>query len=389
MTKRSALKGLGTDYEEVVSTPARVESITLCNKSDQPQEVEIRMTRGTEAFRLFGATIRPKTKLVVFEGKDRAVNVQGSDFIDARSSSAGAVDLTCSYQETAGSSPLFNSLSWNDRESWATARNKQVSAFSAPEFVIKGLNSGASRWRSSSTYQKWVYDAVVSILPGWNGLELENYTQINANNGYLAACGVNLYVSGGGIVNAVSFDLQVNVFYAQQLTQDEWDDVMAHEMGHGLGIGIFWTSSSFFLESSSYPSTQKAYNSITSLDRTKTPLESSGGSGTASAHWENDFRLSSGTAYYGVSDELMVGALVQGGMVLSDLSLGALKDFGYEAYPSAEGRPNLSTSTGVRSLEGALKCGLSSRRIDRMMGLLKNEDLATCGKLTLKRYISS
>jgi hypothetical protein len=387
VSKKSSLKILNRDYSVVVSTPAAVESMMVFNDSDENHRVEIIMRRGTDEFMLFTSEMPPRRRIVVFEGKDRIVNVQGSDSIEARASASDRVHIACSYRETAGSSPLFNSLSWNDRASWAESRGRPTPSLVLPGFVVRGLNEGASRWRSSCTYRRWVYEAVESILPGWRGLELQNYTQINSDNGYLAACGVNLYVNGSGVINSVSFNLQVNVFYEQELTESEWGDVMAHELGHGLGIGIFWNSSSFFLNGSSYPSVQEAYNRITSLDRSKTPLESSGGSGTASSHWENDFRLSDGVAYYGMSNELMVGAIVQGGMVLSDLSLGSLKDFGYETYRSSEGLPGLSTSSGLRPMGRHLKCGLSSSRIERMMTLLKTDEIERCGKLTLRRYI--
>lgn len=385
MAKKSAFKKLGLSYETVVSVPARVDSVTVCNASDSTCGLELAITRGQSRYALYRDSIRSGEKLVLFRGA--GVNLEGADLLEAKASAAGSLDLTCSYSETSGSGSLFNSNSWNERSSWHTGRGTAPSAFNPPQFVLDGLNAGAARWRNSAAYQQYVYDAVAGLLPGWRGLELENYTEINADNGYLAACGVNLYVEDGALLNAVSFDLQVNKLYESELTPQEWEDVMTHEMGHGLGIGIFWTASSFFLSAGAYPSVQTAYNAITSLDRTKTPLETSGGSGTASAHWENNYRTSDGAGYYGVVDELMVGALVSGGMVLSDLSLGALKDFGYEVYPGREGDPSLATSTAMRSQDRVLKCGLSSQNPDRMMRMLKPTPVATDGKFTLRRYI--
>jgi hypothetical protein len=387
MAKKSTLKRLGTTYEAVVSVPSEIKSVTLCNVSESPCGIELAVARGQSRYSLYRDSIPAGRKLVLFRGS--GVNLEGVDALEAKSSAPDSVDLSCSYDETSGSGSLFNIESWNDRSGWYTDFGTPPATFNPPQFVLDGLNVGAARWRNSTAYQRYVYDAVAGLLPGWRGLELENYTQINADNGYLAACGVNLYVQDGSLLNAVSFDLQVNVFYASELTQQEWYDVMTHELGHGLGIGIFWSASSFFLPGASYPSVQSSYNRITSLERTKTPLETSGGSGTASAHWENDFRTSEGIGYYGVVDELMVGALVPGGMVLSDLSLGALKDFGYEVYPGREGAPSLATSTAMRTQDRILKCGLSSQNPDRMMKMLKPSPVATDGKFTIKRYIRS
>lgn len=385
MLKKSEFRSLGSAYEAILSNPSKVESIIVCNTISEPCSIQVDIKRGRSRYALFRGEIKPNENLVLLG--ESGVNLEGADVLEAMSSISDALNIACLYDETTGSAPLFNTDSWNERSIWYSDRGTPPASFNPPEPIMNGLNAGASRWRNSATYQQAVYDAVVGLLPGWRGLELENYTEINADNGYLAACGVNLYVQDGVLLNAVSFDLQVNRFYESVLTQNEWDDIMTHEMGHGLGIGIFWTASSFFLQGSSYPSVQSAYNRISSLDRSKTPLETSGGSGTASAHWEDDYRTSEGIGYYGMVDELMVGALVSGGMVLSDLSLASLKDFGYEVYPGKEGVPSLATSTAVRPQDRILKCGLTSPNPDKMMSMLTPSAVATDGKFTLRRYI--
>lgn len=389
MAKKSSFKNLGVADQKIVGVPSVIDSIIVSNKSSSPARSNIRVKRANQSYQIFGDEVPPGRSASVLGGRDSVLYLVGADSLEGSAAADDSLVVSCSYEETAGSRPLFDPSSWNNRLAWAAARGVQSGAFNPPQFVLDGLNAGAARWRNSCCFQSWVYDAIVGLLPGWAGLELENYTEINADNGYLAACGVNLYVEDGTLLNAVSFDLQVNRFYASELTQEEWNDVMTHEMGHGLGIGIFWTASSFFLSGSSYPSVQTAYNSISSSDRNKTPVESSGGSGTASAHWEDDYRMSSGVPYYGVADELMVGALVPGGMVLSDLSIGALKDFGYEAYASQEGTPSLSRSAPMVSQNRVLKCGLSSMNPDKMMRMMKPSMVATDGKLNLRRYIVS
>jgi hypothetical protein len=107
----------------------------------------------------------------------------------------------------------------------------------------------------------------------------------------------------------VSFQLYVNDFWRHNsdylpITDSEWIDGITHELGHALGVGTFWDAfysgshppSNNFLNGTNangYPLAQTAYNTITSLTRTLIPLESDGGAGTASAHWENNFRPAS------------------------------------------------------------------------------------------------
>ena len=107
----------------------------------------------------------------------------------------------------------------------------------------------------------------------------------------------------------------------------------------------------------------------------KIPLEDSGGAGTVSGHWENNYRSRSypgadGYEYPGVSNELMVGTISPGQpRILSMLSIGALVDFGYvENNPgNSEGNPTLvSSSISSQSLSMLdkihLNCNCSQKR---------------------------
>ena len=139
-----------------------------------------------------------------------------------------------------------------------------------------------------------------------------------------------------------------------------------------MGIGIFWGDSlaasgavppsNFFLDGTAYANARSAYNSIindTTNIHNKIPLEDSGGSGTLSAHWENNFRTASytgsgGVAYPGLSNELMVGSISRGASrILSGLSVKTLVDFGYkEVTPgNSEGKPTMVLSYTVGFLD--------------------------------------
>ena len=105
---------------------------------------------------------------------------------------------------------------------------------------------------------------------------------------------------------------------------------------------------------SGYATAQTGYNAIVEdSSLIKVPLETSGGSGTSSAHWDDDLRPSSATGslgktYPGLTDELMLGFYNQGSTLkISQLSIGALVDFGYqEVTPGAnEGIPGTASLT--------------------------------------------
>lgn len=233
-----------------------------------------------------------------------------------------------------------------------------------PEPYLTALNAAVARW---STYIKFNPTIVASIRtninPNWNGIRINTYNTINDSQSYIAACGVSQYIdiqSGGGVkFNTYTFNLFVNLYYATIMSPTDWANVMTHELGHALGIGIYWGSffqaggavppTDFFLSSTAYPSAGGAYNSILGSSRPKIALENAGGGGTASSHWENNFRPSSaagsdGFNYPGLQNELMVGFYSQStNFVISNLSIKTLVDFGYlEKNPGAnEGIPIL------------------------------------------------
>jgi hypothetical protein len=152
--------------------------------------------------------------------------------------------------------------------------------------------------------------------------------------------------------NTISFQLQINTFYLSTFSSADWINILTHELGHALGIGIFWNNSELsppiqnnFLDGSQYPLSQAAYNQITSSSRTKIPLETSGGIGTASSHWEDNLRIQDSVTYFGLIDELMVGYYNAGMRVkLSQLSIKTLVQHGYEEINPgrSEGTPTIN-----------------------------------------------
>jgi hypothetical protein len=191
----------------------------------------------------------------------------------------------------------------------------------------------------------------------------------------IAACGSrNIYDivepgSTGLKFQPTGFALTINKYWETAIPSGEtspyeaadWIAILTHELGHGLGIGGLWGTDfeslgavvpvNFFLDGV-YSNAQQGYNEITGSTFTKMPLEDAGGGGTASAHWELEYRPgtalgANGVAYPGVTNELMIGYYTKGmALKISKLSIGVLKDFGYEEVtPGAnEGNPTLDTS---------------------------------------------
>jgi len=113
-----------------------------------------------------------------------------------------------------------------------------------------------------------------------------------------------------------------------------------------------------FLNASAYSSLSAAYGALVN-GKPKVALESTGGSGTNSAHWENDFRSSAATGslgfnYPGLTNELMVGYYsTLSTYKLSQVSIKSLVGFGYEEKTpgASEGNPTLANSLIFANLD--------------------------------------
>lgn len=101
-----------------------------------------------------------------------------------------------------------------------------------------------------------------------------------------------------------------------------WDDIVTHEFMHVMGFGSLWNYgfNPLAANSGQYTGTAglTAYNQTTGLSNTYIPVETSGGSGTANAHWSEA----------ALGNELMTG-YVNNDNYMSKYSVMSLADLGY------------------------------------------------------------
>jgi hypothetical protein len=205
-------------------------------------------------------------------------------------------------------------------------------------FDIQIVFSGASQYQTyfEQAAQRWeriIRSDLTAVNSGTYGLiddlRIDASVQfIDGTNGILAQAGWDLRRSssdGGlpyhGIMRFDSSDINAMVNNGTFLS------VVMHEMGHVLGLGTLWDT--FGLRSGSSYIGTNANNAYRQLGGSGfVPLETTGGSGTAFAHW-SEARF---------DRELMTGFSETGPpMPLSIVTIGGLQDLGYDVdYAQAD-----------------------------------------------------
>jgi hypothetical protein len=145
-------------------------------------------------------------------------------------------------------------------------------------------------------------------------------------------------LSTNGTITLDSAD--VNVL----LTDGELDDVIAHELGHILGIGTLWTNNGVYINGTGHYTGAlglAAYQQEFDAGASFVPVELDGGSGTANGHWDE---LGSVFDPLGrpLTQELMTGYLSPDAF-LSYTTIQSLGDLGLDvtgAFPPLPGDGN-------------------------------------------------
>lgn len=109
-------------------------------------------------------------------------------------------------------------------------------------------------------------------------------------------------------------------------------DVITHEMGHVLGVGVIWEDKALLQGAGTSNPTftgQGAVQEYATLrgatDSVAVPVENSGGPGTRDSHWKDDV----------FGNELMTGFVRNAGNPLSRMTVASLQDLGYTVDLSA------------------------------------------------------
>jgi hypothetical protein len=237
-----------------------------------------------------------------------------------------------------------------------------------PEPFKTYLDQASDRWSNYIQYNNSAFQFLLDNVPDWYGLALRPDSFVIGDLGidqFIAGCGpatiLEIDRSGSKLLaNSVYFQLIINRSFKDFYSPENWIDILTHELGHGLGIGVYWGLMNIkpinhFLDGLIYSASQTAYNSIVGASYNKIPLEIEGDSGTENSHWENNFR----DGYPGLLNEMMIGYYdpMIGPYKISSLSIKHLAECGYtEINPgTSEGVPIANKGQAIRSMSDNTK----------------------------------
>lgn len=124
-------------------------------------------------------------------------------------------------------------------------------------------------------------------------------------------------------------------------------DVIAHEMGHVLGIGTIWDRKGLLQGSGTAnplftgAAAQQAYGTLKQAAPQPVPVEDRGGPGTQDSHWRDTI----------FGNELMTGLVKSTGNPLSHLTIASLQDLGYGVSFDAADPYELPTLSRLMEME--------------------------------------
>ena len=187
----------------------------------------------------------------------------------------------------------------------------------------------------------------ITIRRTSSGLASANFSSTTTQGGFRLATSGQINLNANEIETFASWPREDAGFGLNFI-----DDLIAHEIGHVLGIGTLWTSNGVYVNNSFQYTGEHglaAYRAEFDPDAAFIPVESGGGAGSANSHWNQRFRSDpvegdpsdpfALTPETGLLDplgrdlafELLTGALDPdfGEPFLSNFTVQSLRDLGY------------------------------------------------------------
>ncbi len=183
------------------------------------------------------------------------------------------------------------------------------------EIIVGDLSSGTNIPLESGGTQAFVDDLVIEATA----------PAIDGPGNILGSAGPRFIRSSNSlpISGIMEFD---SADIAEEEAAGKLEDLILHEMGHVLGIGTIWDNLGLITgEGGVNPQYTGAtgvaqYSQISGNAETSIPVENTGGAGTRDGHWRESV----------FDNELMTGFSETGNEPLSRITVGSLKDLGYE-----------------------------------------------------------
>lgn len=262
-----------------------------------------------------------------------------------------------------------------DRSAWANLNPSDFTDASTGELttitqsecdkVKKLLNEAADRWSNFIRIPKHIGLKIQEYIePSWQGIRINQYEYGGRNFGGWAdvLLSVDIQIPDTEPSNSpseitFSMTLGINHQLAKSYTDASAKAIILHELGHGLGIGIFWRDFWEYnappliqhaLDASYYPNTKTAYEKINGSS-TLIPVRVGGGAGTEDGHWSQFERTINGIKYKPVTNDIMISSTATN-LVITPMSIKALVDFGYEEVNPGSSESPISTSALLSSL---------------------------------------
>lgn len=228
--------------------------------------------------------------------------------------------------------PLWDRRNWND--------------IISPKY-LKILHIAADRWEKFIKIPQNTIDIIKGFDPDWCGIRINAFElKNNSDELWLAQMGggTGLLIGDVKTISISAGKLEINDAHSGDYSTSKWIDILAHELGHSLGLVTLRRSNDFFINNTEFPLAVDAYSSIIQKVVPLAPLEKCCGSGTRSSHWLQRFITvyNGGIQYKGFIDEIMCSlTFTDVPAKISLLSIKYLVDNGYlEVTPgSNEGTP--------------------------------------------------